>query len=125
MPSSSARCAQLPRAADKVPFYAALKKFRDYLNGLITELDDSEIVFNDSKPSSKSANGESKLSLEAGSTMVDDEQKYSDATNSGKKKRGRPRKGMEKQTNANKKGKFDESENQNFAKGNDRGGRSE
>nr|CAD7449049.1 unnamed protein product [Timema bartmani] len=49
MPSSSARCAQLPRAADKVPFYAALKKFRDYLNGIIADLDESEVVFSDSK----------------------------------------------------------------------------
>lgn len=49
MPSSSARCAQLPRAADKVPFYAALKKFRDYLNGLIADLDEAEVVFNDQK----------------------------------------------------------------------------
>lgn len=49
MPSSSARCAQLPRAMDKVPFYAALKKFRDFLNGLIPEIDDSEVVFNDPK----------------------------------------------------------------------------
>ncbi|KAG8235598.1 hypothetical protein J437_LFUL014854 [Ladona fulva] len=47
MPSSSARCAQLPRAADKVPFYAALKKFRDYLNGMIADLDETEVVFND------------------------------------------------------------------------------
>jgi hypothetical protein len=49
MPSSSARCAQLPRAADKVPYYAALKKFRDYLNGTISHLDESDIVFADSK----------------------------------------------------------------------------
>lgn len=49
MPSSSARCAQLPRAADKVPFYAALKKFRDYLNGSLPELDDTELVFLNSK----------------------------------------------------------------------------
>lgn len=49
MPSSSARCAQLPRAADKVPFYAALKKFRDYLNGAIPHIDDSECVFTDPK----------------------------------------------------------------------------
>lgn len=49
MPSSSARCAQLPRAADKVPFYSALKKFRDYLNGIIPHIDESECVFNDSK----------------------------------------------------------------------------
>lgn len=49
MPSSSARCAQLPRAADKVPFYAALKKFRDYLNGVIPHIDDSECVFTDPK----------------------------------------------------------------------------
>lgn len=49
MPSSSARCAQLPRAADKVPFYAALKKFRDYLNGIIPHIDESECVFADPK----------------------------------------------------------------------------
>lgn len=49
MPSSSARCAQLPRAADKVPYYAALKKFRDYLNGTISHLDESDIVFADAK----------------------------------------------------------------------------
>lgn len=29
MPSSSARCAQLPRAADKIPFFSALKDLRD------------------------------------------------------------------------------------------------
>ncbi|XP_069174457.1 uncharacterized protein [Procambarus clarkii] len=45
MPSSSARCAQLPRALDKVPFYSALRKFRDYLKGILTELDDEEVVF--------------------------------------------------------------------------------
>ncbi|SPP89016.1 uncharacterized protein LOC117590619 [Drosophila guanche] len=49
MPSSSARCAQLPRAADKVPFYAALKKFRDFLNGLIPNIDESECVFTDQR----------------------------------------------------------------------------
>lgn len=49
MPSSSARCAQLPRAADKVPFYAALKKFRDYLNGIVTSIDESEVVFTDAR----------------------------------------------------------------------------
>ncbi|ESO11690.1 hypothetical protein HELRODRAFT_71611, partial [Helobdella robusta] len=45
MPSSSARCSQLPRAVDKVPFYAALKKLRDYLNGRITEVCDSDFLF--------------------------------------------------------------------------------
>lgn len=49
MPSSSARCAQLPRAADKVPFYAALKKFRDFLNGLIPHMDESECVFTEQR----------------------------------------------------------------------------
>ena len=33
MPSSSARCAQLPRAVDKVPFFEALKRYRNYLRG--------------------------------------------------------------------------------------------
>ncbi|XP_071525190.1 uncharacterized protein [Panulirus ornatus] len=45
MPSSSARCAQLPRALDKVPFYSALRKYRDYLKGMTAELDDEEVVF--------------------------------------------------------------------------------
>lgn len=58
MPSSSARCAQLPRAADKVPFYVALKKFRDYLNGVIPHMDESECVFPD--PKSKTNFGKQK-----------------------------------------------------------------
>ena len=45
MPSSSPRCAQLPRVSDKVPFFEGLKKFRDYLNGKITTLDEAEVVF--------------------------------------------------------------------------------
>lgn len=47
MPSSSARCSQLPRAIDKVPFYTALKKLRDYLRGDLEKLDDSEVCFPD------------------------------------------------------------------------------
>jgi hypothetical protein len=47
MPSSSARCSQLPRAVDKLPFYVALKKLRDHLRGQLPQLDDSEVVFRD------------------------------------------------------------------------------
>ena len=47
MPSSSARCAQLPKAQDKVPFYLALKKLRDHLRGDLPHLDDSEVSFPD------------------------------------------------------------------------------
>lgn len=54
MPSSSARCAQLPRAVDKVPYYLALKKLRDHLRGDLPTLDDSEIVFPALEPKSKS-----------------------------------------------------------------------
>lgn len=49
MPSSSARCAQLPRAVDKVPFYVALKKLRDHLCGALPDLDFSEVSFPDVK----------------------------------------------------------------------------
>ena len=49
MPSSSARCAQLPRAIDKVPFYSALRKYRDYLKGTISELNEDEVVFTNVK----------------------------------------------------------------------------
>ena len=47
MPSSSARCSQLPRAVDKLPFYVALKKLRDHVRGDSTYLDESEICFPD------------------------------------------------------------------------------
>ncbi|CAI2738292.1 unnamed protein product [Dicrocoelium dendriticum] len=47
MPSSSARCAQLPRAEDKLPFFVALRKLRDFLRGELSELADSDVVFAD------------------------------------------------------------------------------
>lgn len=47
MPSSSARCAQLPRADDKVPFFKALRRFRDYLKGDITCQNENEFIFAD------------------------------------------------------------------------------
>jgi len=47
MPSSSARCSQLPRAIDKAPFYVALKKLRDHLSGLLPQLEESEVIFPD------------------------------------------------------------------------------
>lgn len=47
MPSSSARCAQLPRAEDKLPFFVALRKLRDFVRGELAELPDSEVVFAD------------------------------------------------------------------------------
>ena len=104
MPSSSARCAQLPRAADKVPYYAALKKFRDYLNGTISHLDESDIVFADSKLKKKEQEaiedkkpafceeltneGESRITEANGTGMKQD----SNSQIPGKKKRGRPKK---------------------------------
>lgn len=45
MPSSSARCAQLPRAIDKVPFYEALRRLRDHVVGLVPYLDDADVTF--------------------------------------------------------------------------------
>lgn len=47
MPSSSARCAQLPRAEDKLPFFVALRKLREHLRGERPHLEDSEVVFAD------------------------------------------------------------------------------
>lgn len=94
MPSSSARCAQLPRAADKVPFYAALKKFRDYLNGVITEIDESEMVF--SEPRVKSCY-EAEPKPDPYSTELTDISNAVIKQDDGtivpcKKKRGRPKK---------------------------------
>ena len=45
MPSSSARCAQLPRAVDKLPFFEGLRKFRDFIMGNSDEPHEEEIVF--------------------------------------------------------------------------------
>lgn len=94
MPSSSARCAQLPRAADKVPFYAALKKFRDYLNGIVTSIDESEIVFSDARLKNcceseiKDSSVYSMELMDISNAVVKNE----DGTIPCKKKRGRPKK---------------------------------
>jgi hypothetical protein len=45
--SRGKECDSTPRAVDKVPFYASLKKLRDYLRGDLKELDDSEVCFPD------------------------------------------------------------------------------
>jgi hypothetical protein len=49
MPSSSARCSQLPRAEDKLPFYTGLRKLRDFVNGTLYSLNEAEITFPDIK----------------------------------------------------------------------------
>lgn len=50
MPSSSARCAQLPRASDKAPFFEALKRCRDYLKGELVCVDEKkDFVFSNLK----------------------------------------------------------------------------
>lgn len=92
MPSSSARCAQLPRAADKVPFYAALKKFRDYLNGLVLEYDESDYVFNDPKYSSISVEAELKEENLAFTAITENGEVIALPDTNNKKKRGRPKK---------------------------------
>lgn len=100
MPSSSARCAQLPRAADKVPYYAALKKFRDYLNGAITHLDESDIVFADAKLKKKDpdtlegkkSSPADDLERENANHVLDGIKQEGDVLIPGKKKRGRPKK---------------------------------
>ena len=45
MPSSSARCAQFPRAQDKVHFYIELKQLRDRLKGVETNHDVQETSY--------------------------------------------------------------------------------
>lgn len=49
MPSSSARCSQLPRAEDKLPFYVGLRKLRDFIHGALPSLNEAEITFPDIK----------------------------------------------------------------------------
>ena len=45
MPSSSARCAQFPRAQDKVHFYIKLRELRDQLKGQAKPKEVEEIQY--------------------------------------------------------------------------------
>lgn len=44
-PSSSARCANFPRMSDKLHFFTALRKYLQFLNGEITDIDVKEFLF--------------------------------------------------------------------------------
>lgn len=45
MPSSSARCAQFPRAQDKVHFYIKLRELRDQLKGVERRGEIEEVAY--------------------------------------------------------------------------------
>lgn len=45
MPSSSPRCAQFPRAQDKVHFYIKLKELRDQLKGMVQNQEIQEMQY--------------------------------------------------------------------------------
>lgn len=45
MPSSSARCAQFPRAQDKVHFYIKLRELRDELKGVAKPKEIEEVNY--------------------------------------------------------------------------------
>ncbi|XP_018585619.1 G/T mismatch-specific thymine DNA glycosylase-like [Scleropages formosus] len=45
MPSSSARCAQFPRAQDKVHYYIKLKELRDQIKGVVRSQDIEEVRY--------------------------------------------------------------------------------
>lgn len=45
MPSSSARCAQFPRAQDKVHFYIKLRELRDQLKGVRQNTEIQEVAY--------------------------------------------------------------------------------
>jgi TDG/mug DNA glycosylase family protein len=45
MPSSSARCAQFPRAQDKVHFYIKLRELRDELKGIQKSKEIEEVKY--------------------------------------------------------------------------------
>ncbi|KAG1706618.1 G/T mismatch-specific thymine DNA glycosylase [Nymphon striatum] len=102
MPSSSARCAQLPRAADKVPFYKALKKVRDHLRGDIADLDPNEVVFpdvklgfDDGKREFKDASPNEYNGLDGIGSQLKQEGIDGEYMEKPKRKRGRPKKKRE------------------------------
>ena len=88
MPNSSARCAQLPRAVDKVPFYVALKKFRDHLRGDLPDLKESEVTFPEVKLQNFNNKRIKDEDAESGDVMDGEESRIDPDT--GKKRRGRP-----------------------------------
>ena len=106
MPNSSARCAQLPRAIDKVPFFAALKTFRDFLTGKISQEDfnEQEVVFTDVKlknfesPEKKALKALKKIQMNYEFKLPDDgpdgegdiKGEFPLDSDGGKKRRGRP-----------------------------------
>lgn len=105
MPSSSARCAQLPRAEDKVPHYRALKRFRDYLNKEIKdeEVNEADFIFPDPKLKTELPKADGLLSnnymnanpmglMQQTSDMTDISGSMLGDDVPGKKKRGRPKK---------------------------------
>lgn len=55
LPSSSARCTQLPRYTDKVPYYVGLAALRDHLKGLREAPPEDQIVFPGYLPPSSSS----------------------------------------------------------------------
>ena len=88
MPNSSARCAQLPRAVDKVPFYVALKKFRDHLRGDLPDIEESEVTFPEVKLQNFNNKRIKEEEAENAELMEGDENRIDPVT--GKKRRGRP-----------------------------------
>lgn len=84
MPSSSARCSQLPRCVDKLPFYVALRKLRDNLRGDLPNLDDSEVTFPDLElkvePKKEKLDAEVKQEITDPRTRLTSEQPVSSST---------------------------------------------
>jgi len=79
LPSSSARCSQLPKVIDKVPFYAALKKFRDHLNGQLSYvLSDLDIMFPDFKVALEVNKEETNKSIEGNEASEPEENSFLD-----------------------------------------------
>ena len=79
LPSSSARCSQLPKVVDKVPFYAALKKLRDHLNGQLSYvLSDFDIMFPDFKVALEVNKEETNKSIEGNEASEPEENSFLD-----------------------------------------------
>jgi len=94
MPSASARCAQLPRCGDKIPFYLALKKFSDCVKeGGLSELNENDFVFFESSNKQGPSGGDPMKRK-----RPEEIEEFGGVEIPVKKKRGRPRKGMEKAT---------------------------
>ncbi|RMZ96384.1 mitochondrial [Brachionus plicatilis] len=86
LPSTSARLLILPTVSDKIPFFAALKKVRDHLNGHLDHIVDEELMFPDFKATCSGRDTNESQLDDSGDEMDEDTSRLEDLDESKIKK---------------------------------------